>query len=722
MNYFRDAFKALEDVSDDIIKDYTLKSSKKKVSESLEKDKKELKEGYLGQTLSHFLDMFTAEPQNVAVYNIAEDMSDEPAYETSNADIPDHILEAEFHDFDLGGSPLTINVSKDAYQNEWYQTISDLVEDFNGDEVIIYDVDENKELFNGYKEDIPDELLDRSFNSVDASDFMAVNVEFESEKDFDDEYYDGYRDDYDEQEETDELLDVDEKLEKEEKVEEKAECKEDCNLDEAVVTKLPIIKELQQEELFKDMTDSELANIIRIYVKDQQENFDRKGFYPEHVTKDELVSFIEDIGGWAGFVFDFSTFDLQPIMDVYLRVIPKDPVLLDSVKEFADKYHLMDAVENDYPIEKTDANYIRTVFEDSDVLGDTVSEIEQIYKSKSNSENKEEEKEPVMEEKETVVEDKPVENDPLDEPLIKEDLEECPECEEPLEDDCVVKIIVLEPITQEEHDELCANDPCMEDDLKIIPTGEVNQEQWEGFLKEAKCKSWSTWDKLYESYQKELEEKKKESSKTGNLIDRIKAIKLSEGNITEEHKDLSMDVNLNDSKEVEEGQEFIDNDEEDKPIEQVVDVDAEAIEDLKPSYLGNIILQCPACKTMIYKDIEDVKKDENEVEEGAPVFFNVGEECPHCGSTDGFILIGQVAKLDTEEQEEVEDEEEQPVEDNIDIEVKDDELDNDIVEEDLDTDAMKRAAEQLNISVSELEEKLSEEEKKELKRIVKKLK
>lgn len=88
--------------------------------------------------------------------------------------------------------------------------------------------------------------------------------------------------------------------------------------------------------------------------------------------------------------------------------------------------------------------------------------------------------------------------------------------------------------------------------------------------------------------------------------------------------------------------------------EKIVDVDANTIDQLKDSYIGNAILQCPVCRTLVYKKPDDLRKDEG-TPEGTPqddVLYNVGEDCPHCGSDAGFNLVGQVADADVPEQPE----------------------------------------------------------------------
>ena len=90
---------------------------------------------------------------------------------------------------------------------------------------------------------------------------------------------------------------------------------------------------------------------------------------------------------------------------------------------------------------------------------------------------------------------------------------------------------------------------------------------------------------------------------------------------------------------VEKGREALDKQQEER-VEQIVDVDAESIEDLKDSYVGDIIVKCNKCGFKFFRNKEDLIKDE---ETG---FYNIDEECTHCGAKEGFSLVGQVATLD----------------------------------------------------------------------------
>ena len=92
-------------------------------------------------------------------------------------------------------------------------------------------------------------------------------------------------------------------------------------------------------------------------------------------------------------------------------------------------------------------------------------------------------------------------------------------------------------------------------------------------------------------------------------------------------------------------------------IANVIDPEAETEDELQDTYIGKVILHCPVCNSMIYKDLEDIVKDD--VEE----LVNIGEECPYCYTSDGFKVIGIVSPFEeTSEEEEQEDEEEYPAE------------------------------------------------------------
>ena len=97
---------------------------------------------------------------------------------------------------------------------------------------------------------------------------------------------------------------------------------------------------------------------------------------------------------------------------------------------------------------------------------------------------------------------------------------------------------------------------------------------------------------------------------------------------------------------------FEDEDEFEDSID-VIDPEAETIDDLQDSYVGKVILDCCVCHSKIYKDVEDVIIEDD--------IANANEECPFCYTTDGYKVIGQVANFDEDEAEEneIEDTEEE---------------------------------------------------------------
>ena len=78
-------------------------------------------------------------------------------------------------------------------------------------------------------------------------------------------------------------------------------------------------------------------------------------------------------------------------------------------------------------------------------------------------------------------------------------------------------------------------------------------------------------------------------------------------------------------------------------FETIVDSEAEKEEDLKDSYLGDVILSCNICHGLMYKKPEEIVVDE--VSEDV----NCEEECPYCSSIDGYKIVGQVAEYEPEE-------------------------------------------------------------------------
>ncbi len=79
-------------------------------------------------------------------------------------------------------------------------------------------------------------------------------------------------------------------------------------------------------------------------------------------------------------------------------------------------------------------------------------------------------------------------------------------------------------------------------------------------------------------------------------------------------------------------------------IEKIVDLEASSEEDILPSYVGKMIIQCPQCMTLFYKEEADIVKSETDEET-----VNVAEICQHCGNETGYTLIGKVEGVQEEE-------------------------------------------------------------------------
>lgn len=87
----------------------------------------------------------------------------------------------------------------------------------------------------------------------------------------------------------------------------------------------------------------------------------------------------------------------------------------------------------------------------------------------------------------------------------------------------------------------------------------------------------------------------------------------------------------------------------------IIDLEAEAEEDLKQSYVGKVILDCNVCHSNIFID-----KDEIVVDEDGNA--NIELECPYCMSNEGYTIIGQVEPYEEKTEEEVEPEDDIEIE------------------------------------------------------------
>lgn len=158
-----------------------------------------------------------------------------------------------------------------------------------------------------------------------------------------------------------------------------------------------------------------------------------------------------------------------------------------------------------------------------------------------------------------------------------------------------------------------------------------------------------------------------------------------------------------------------------EPEVKVIDIDAETEDDIKNTYVGKILLQCPVCKSIRYADIDGLtfsaEDDEEPIENR---LVNRDEECPYCATTNGFAIMGKVApyeepgmKVDyTVEEEATEEEpaEEEVEEETAEEEVAEEETIEEAVEEEAPAEDAVEEAEEITEDVEEQAEEVEEEE------------
>lgn len=154
------------------------------------------------------------------------------------------------------------------------------------------------------------------------------------------------------------------------------------------------------------------------------------------------------------------------------------------------------------------------------------------------------------------------------------------------------------------------------------------------------------------------------------LNEAFKALTLLEDIDDDKIKDeKSKSFNIGEADAFDNALEFRDNDEAEIDSLTVIDVDSEAEEDMPDSYVGQVILECNVCHSLIYKNPEDIYDCENDDDSVC-----MEEECPFCMSMDGYKIVGQVVDYDPDANfdEEEPTEDEIPDEDVEDIEDEDD--------------------------------------------------
>lgn len=88
--------------------------------------------------------------------------------------------------------------------------------------------------------------------------------------------------------------------------------------------------------------------------------------------------------------------------------------------------------------------------------------------------------------------------------------------------------------------------------------------------------------------------------------------------------------------------------EDDIDVTTVIDPEANDESELKDSYIGNVILECAVCHSLIYKNPDEVTIDEEN-----DSVANISDECPYCFGHNGYKVIGQVEPYNQEDAEEL---------------------------------------------------------------------
>lgn len=148
--------------------------------------------------------------------------------------------------------------------------------------------------------------------------------------------------------------------------------------------------------------------------------------------------------------------------------------------------------------------------------------------------------------------------------------------------------------------------------------------------------------------------------------------------LTEDAEEFSLNVSGPDD--VESFLDVVAPEEDEEVISDVYDLEAEAKEDLKQSYLGKVILDCNVCHSNVFFNKDEITENEDGL-------CCVEIECPYCMSNEGYTIIGEVKPYQEEGDVDIEDIEteevpEEPVDD-VEIDVEETEEEPEVEEEEL---------------------------------------
>lgn len=131
--------------------------------------------------------------------------------------------------------------------------------------------------------------------------------------------------------------------------------------------------------------------------------------------------------------------------------------------------------------------------------------------------------------------------------------------------------------------------------------------------------------------------------------------------------ELEDGVDLQDEQEVKDAIAFMNGDEDNlAQLELIVDADADSEEDIKDTYVGELLLYCPVCHTIHYEKEENIVFDEENDE-----IVNVGDACPHCKQENGYEIVGKVEEYDATEDDTDKEDKEPTEDDDVPLELDD---------------------------------------------------
>lgn len=135
--------------------------------------------------------------------------------------------------------------------------------------------------------------------------------------------------------------------------------------------------------------------------------------------------------------------------------------------------------------------------------------------------------------------------------------------------------------------------------------------------------------------------------------------------------------NLRDKEDMSDAEQFREEDQKTENVTlEVIDPDADAIEHMKngEEYVGQMILQCNACKATMFINMDKLEQSETDDD-----LYNMETECPHCHTVNtGYTIVGQVGKAEEPAKEE---QPEEAAAENDEVDGSDMSFDNDVESE-----------------------------------------